>query len=205
VVVDAGDLEGARDRGREALAVALVLVGAAGFAFALSSLYLAMADVMVTNGGQCASGGPYQIADGHQCSGSTVGMTLGGIFGMIAAGVVLLVGASRMTGSRMGDLGFVMWAALFGSLGWNFLRLGFDPPDDAGLQWGWIVPGVLFWLMAAPGVVMGLPGALGLTTTTPGGARIIRLGGPRPAGTGTWVATVTAGAVVGVLAAVLLY
>ena len=40
------------------------------------------------------------------------------------------------------------WPALFLSLGWNFLEFGFDPPgEDDGLVWGWIVCGVVFWLM----------------------------------------------------------
>ena len=47
------------------------------------------------------------------------------------------------------------WAALFGSLGWNFMEYGvFDSPT--GIEWGWAIPGVLFWLMAAgPLLVLG--------------------------------------------------
>ena len=51
-----------------------------------------------------------------------------------------------------------MWAALFGALGFNFLQLGFDPPESmsSGGATGWIVCGVVFWLMALGGLIPGL-------------------------------------------------
>ena len=34
-------------------------------------------------------------------------------------------------------------------LGWNFLDYGlFNPPEGEGIVWGWLIPGVLFQLMA---------------------------------------------------------
>ena len=45
-----------------------------------------------------------------------------------------------------------MWAALFGSLGWNFLEYAFTPAD--GVVIGWLVPGVMFELMALPALVL---------------------------------------------------
>jgi hypothetical protein len=44
-----------------------------------------------------------------------------------------------------------MWAALFGSLGWNFLEYGFG---DDGPVWGWVVCGVVFELMALPALAV---------------------------------------------------
>ncbi|HEX7289917.1 MAG TPA: hypothetical protein VF250_02210, partial [Conexibacter sp.] len=68
---------------------------------------------------------------------------------MVYAGSTAAGGGS---GSGM-DAGFLMWAALFGALGWNFLSLGFDPPASMSGAGGWIVAGVLFELMALGGVV----------------------------------------------------
>jgi hypothetical protein len=42
-----------------------------------------------------------------------------------------------------------MWALLFGALGWNFLEYAVKGP---GVVVGWLVCGVMFWLMAAPAV-----------------------------------------------------
>jgi hypothetical protein len=37
---------------------------------------------------------------------------------------------------------------LFLALGWNFIEFGLDPPGGEGTVWGWLIPGVLFWVMA---------------------------------------------------------
>jgi hypothetical protein len=132
------------------LGAPLAVVGGGGFVAALTSLYIGMRHVMRTQGGFCASGGPYVIA--HQCSSSDVRLILFGIFGMLLAAGVLLVGLGLLRGALLGA-GLGMWAALFGTLGWNFLSLGFSPPHGQSGAGGWIACGVVFWLMAAGGLI----------------------------------------------------
>lgn len=99
-----------------------VLIGAAGFAAGLTCVYEAMRHLMVTSGGYCASGGPYQIASGHQCGGGEVGLLLGGILGALVFGGLFSATTSAGAGPGSGmDAGFLMWTALFGTLGFNFL------------------------------------------------------------------------------------
>jgi hypothetical protein len=50
----------------------------------------------------------------------------------------------------------LMWGALFGALGWNFVDLGLDPPGPDERAWGWIVSGAGFWLLALGGLVPAL-------------------------------------------------
>lgn len=132
------------------LGIPLVLLGGAGFAAALASLYIGMRHVMRTQGGFCASGGPYVIA--HQCSSSDVKLVLFGVFGMLLGGLVLMIGLALVRGPLLAA-GLAMWAALFGVLGWNFISLGFNPPIGQSGAGGWIACGVVFWLMAAGGLV----------------------------------------------------
>jgi hypothetical protein len=49
-----------------------------------------------------------------------------------------------------------MWAALFGSLGYNFLDLGINPPPRTSGSAGWIICGVVFILMALGGLIPGI-------------------------------------------------
>jgi hypothetical protein len=132
------------------LGVPVTLAGAGGFVAALASLYVGMRDVMRTSGGFCASGGPYVIA--HQCSGSDVKLVLFGIFGMLLAALAVLVGLALLRGPLLAA-SLLMWAGLFGALGWNFLALGFSPPRGQGSGGAWIACGVVFELMAAGGVI----------------------------------------------------
>jgi hypothetical protein len=130
-----------------------VFVGAAGFAASLTCTYLAMRDLMVDSGGSCASGGPYAVAAGHEC-GSEATLLFVGIVALLAFGAVFAGATSAGGGPGSGmDAGFLMWAALFGALGFNFLQLGFDPPASMSGAGGWIVAGVVFELMALGGVV----------------------------------------------------
>jgi hypothetical protein len=63
--------------------------------------------------------------------------------------VTAMVGSAAAISVTAPNLLIPMWGALFGSLGWNFLEFGYD---HGHLVWGWLVCGVMFWLMAAPAV-----------------------------------------------------
>ena len=70
---------------RRLVAALVAFAGATAFTACLLSMVSGMRDVMVTDGGFCASGGPYVIA--HQCSSSDIRLIMVGIFGaLIAAG-----------------------------------------------------------------------------------------------------------------------
>lgn len=130
-----------------------VLTGAAGFAAGLTCAYLAMRDLMVEKGGSCASGGPYAVAAGHEC-GSEATLLILGIVALLVFGGLFAAATSAGGGPGSGmDAGFLMWVALFGALGFNFLSLGFDPPANMDGAGGWIVSGVVFELMALGGIV----------------------------------------------------
>lgn len=131
----------------------MVFVGAAGFAGGLAALYLGMRDLMY-NGGTCASGGPYAIQ--NQCTDDQITLLMGGIFVMVIFGGVLLGASSRYGGSSFLGTGLLMWAALFGALGYNFISLGFNPPAHMSGAGGWIISGIVFWLMALGGLIPGL-------------------------------------------------
>ncbi len=128
----------------------LVLAGAAGFAACLRSAFTGMRDLMVTDGGACASGGPYVSA--HPCSGSDVRLlTVGIVGGLVAIGIVA-IGTAGLGRSGTSPA-LLAWAALFGALGWNFLSLGLHPAAGQSGAAGWLIAGVVFWLMAAGGLV----------------------------------------------------
>jgi hypothetical protein len=123
-----------------------------GFLASVAAAYKGMRDVMVTNGGMCASGGPYAIAQGHQCNTSAVAYVLAGIGGMVVLGGIALVLTSAADGPTM-ETGLIGWAVLFGALGFNFIGLGFSPPQDMSGASGWIICGFVFWAMAIGGLV----------------------------------------------------
>lgn len=138
------------------LALAAVFISAAGFAACLTAVYSAMRDLMINSGGTCASGGPYEINANQVCSTGQTALLMGGIFiGLVFAAA--LVGASTWWGgSRMAGVALLEWAALFGALGFNFISLGFNPPANMSGAAGWIICGVVFWLMALGGLIPGL-------------------------------------------------
>ncbi|MBI5311412.1 MAG: hypothetical protein HZB14_10375 [Actinobacteria bacterium] len=144
--------ERSRDGGG-ALSLLFVLVGAAGFAGGLTALYIGMRDLMY-DGGSCASGGPYAIQ--NECTNDQITLLMGGIFVMLIFGGVLMGASSRYGGSSFLGTGLLMWAALFGALGFNFISLGFNPPENMSGAGGWIASGVVFWLMALGGLIPGL-------------------------------------------------
>lgn len=118
------------------------LIAAAGLAASMALLYRAMGVIMESEGAFVAAGGPYEIA--HPAPG-WVWLVPVSILSMIVFGGLGVWTAMR--GWGVNPLGYA-WTVLFISLGWNFLRLGLiDPPEGQGAAWGWIVSGVLFWLM----------------------------------------------------------
>lgn len=135
------------------LPLIFVLLGAAGFSASLTAVYSAMRDLMYS-GGSCASGGPYAIQ--NECTGGQVALLVGGILAIIVFGGVLAAASSRYGGASFLGAGLLMWAALFGALGFNFIQLGFDPPQNMHGAAGWILSGVVFWLMALGGLIPGL-------------------------------------------------
>ena len=85
-----------------------------------------------------------------------------GAFGLFGFGAL---GDGR-TARRIGGYGWVpllAWTGLFAALGWNFLDYGLvNPPEGQGIEWGYVIPGVLFQLMAwvpVAFVILGLWGA----------------------------------------------
>lgn len=137
-------------------------------AIALTWSFLGMRAIMDI-GGACASGGPYVPV--QQCPEGATALLSGGIPLMVlsmlvASGVALSVGAPTLL--------LPMWALLFGSFGWNFLEYAFAPDD--GVVVGWLIPGVMFELMAFPAVAWLIAGATG---------RLPSLGS-RPTGVGRW-------------------
>jgi hypothetical protein len=130
----------------------LVAIGAAGFVACLVCVYSGMRNVMRTSGGFCASGGPYAIAPGHQCSSGDVRLMLVGILGGLVFAGVVAGATSWMEGSVLG-VGLLMWSALFGALGWNFLQFAISPPKGQGSTGGWVASGAVFELMALGGLI----------------------------------------------------
>ena len=129
---------------KKLVAALVAFAGATAFTACLLALVDGMRDVAQTDGGFCASGGPYVIA--HQCSSSDVRLIMIGIFGaLIAAG--FYAGGSAGLGSKAASAGLILWAALFGTLGWNFVSLG-----HAGAP-GMLFTGVLFLAMAVGGLI----------------------------------------------------
>lgn len=120
--------------------LAFTLVGVFVFAAGLTLTFESMRAVMDV-GGSCGSGGPYVVR--QQCPEGT-GLIVVGIFAGLL-GTALVVAGTFRNGPQ---LWVFAWPALFIALGWNFLVYGLDPPPpEEGLAWGWLVCGVLFFLM----------------------------------------------------------
>jgi hypothetical protein len=123
--------------------LAVLLGSVVVLGLALTWTYLGMRSVMDV-GGSCAEGGPYEIA--QPCPDGAV---------LISVGIPILLVAA-MLGSAIAftvsapNLLVPMWLFLFGSLGWNFLEYSFDD----GIDWGFLVCGVVFELMALPALPM---------------------------------------------------
>ena len=59
-------------------------------------------------------------------------------------------------------MGLVGWAALFGLLGFNFIRLSLNNPGESDAHvGGWILSGIVFWVMALRGLTPAVALAIG--------------------------------------------
>jgi len=128
----------------------LLLLSGAGMAFCITLLFLGMRSVMDV-GGACADGGPYVSA--NPCpEGSALAMFVG-IFGLFGFGALGFWAGASVGGPWLG-LPLLAWPALFLSLGFNFLQYGIAPPWGGGLEWGFLVPGIIFMLMGGVPLVI---------------------------------------------------
>ena len=137
--------------GRRLIGLLLAIAGAAGFTACLKSLVAGMEDVIKVDGGSCASGGPYVVA--HQCSGADIRLIMVGIFGGLVAAAVYAGGTSAL-GRPGSSAGLLIWTALFGLLGWNFISTGLHPPAGGGTLSGLLFTGAMFVLMALGGLIV---------------------------------------------------
>ena len=76
-------------------------------------MYESMREVMVDNGGTCASGGPYVSV--HPCSSGDLRLLMIGILGGLGAVAVYGAGTA-MLGRPASLAGLAAWTALFGAL-----------------------------------------------------------------------------------------
>jgi hypothetical protein len=135
--------------------IAGYLAGIALGSMCLTLTFLGMRAVMDV-GGACADGGPY--VSRQACPDGAALALFGGTFGLFAAAGLMIWFGSRL-GGRWVSLVFLGWPALFISLGFNFIQYGIDPPGDfQGLEWGFLVPGVMFWVMGGVPLLLALVG-----------------------------------------------
>jgi hypothetical protein len=134
-------------------APAITLVSVLILAITLTWAFFSMRAVMNV-GGSCADGGPYVSA--QSCPDGSYLIAIAIPVMLIAA----MGGSAAALSVNAPNLLIPMWGALFGSLGWNFLEFAFKGDT---VVWGWLVCGVVFWLMAAPavfGILVGVKNAV---------------------------------------------
>jgi hypothetical protein len=146
-----------------------VFVSLAAVAGAITLLFLGMRSVMKI-GGTCASGGPYQISS--PCPKGVPLVMLAGIWGGLIFAALYAYQAIK---AGIPSFLWLLWPALFLSLGWNFLQFAVDPPGGTGPVVGWIICAVLFFLMGGIPLIPGLAGlsraVLGKPPPAPAGLR----------------------------------
>jgi hypothetical protein len=126
---------------KRARAGVIILLALAGTACSITLVFLAMRSVMEV-GGACADGGPFVVA--QPCPKGVPALLVGGVFGgLLCTGISLSLGAKH----NLRNLGIFAWSALFLSLGYNFLDLGLDPPEDQSAAWAWLLCAAVFALM----------------------------------------------------------
>jgi hypothetical protein len=142
--LDRLDPPGVAPAGRLAALWVGTALAAAGVAASITAVYMGLRDLMVESGGTCAKGGPYVVAS--ECSSGQVALLFGGVIAM------LLFTGLHAAVTHWADGPNIGWPAIVGlmfvALGWNFIDLGLDPPNQDGTGTAWLVCGLLFWLMA---------------------------------------------------------
>ena len=128
----------------------LLLLMVTVMALAITVIYQSMRAVMEI-GGACASGGPYVPV--QPCPDNT--WMIGPAIPVLI--VVAMAGTGIAVAVKAPNLIVPMWGGLFGALGWNFLDFAFQDGDVVA---GWLVCGVMFWLMAIPAVMAVLGGEI---------------------------------------------
>lgn len=136
--------------GRRLTGAVLTTAGAASGTVCLASASGGFRDVMQTDGGFCANGGPSVIVS--QCSAGDVRMISVGVMGGLVAAAIYAAGTGLL-GRSASSAGLVVWVALFGELGWNFIGLGLRPAAATGVSSGWLFTGGMLWLMALGGLI----------------------------------------------------
>ena len=185
------------------LGMLLAFVAAAGLAACITLLYRGTAVIMETAGGFVATGGPYVIA--HPAP-DWVWLIPVSIFGLIAFAAIDWAAAKRGWGL---NLWLFVWMALFISLGWNFLRLGFNPPEGLQGAWAWIMCGVIFWVMGLAPAFLVFKGARegfqSLVDRQSSDARMVWRVPKKSDTTGVYLAAQALGAVAGIVVGVVLF
>jgi hypothetical protein len=168
-------------------AYAGVLISAFGLALSVTLVFLGMRSVMDV-GGACADGGPYVSA--QPCPDGVAAAMILGMFGLFGFGAIGMWYGGQISGA-WAALPFLGWPALFGSLGYNFLAYGLTPPpgSDEGVIWGWVVPGVIFELMAFVPLLV----ALRWRHEFSSGSSVVRLGLPDLSAGGSATGTASKG------------
>ena len=129
------------------------LAGIAVGTMSITLLFLGMRAVMDV-GGACADGGPYVSA--QPCPTGVPLAMVGGMFGLFGAAGLIVWFGSRI-GKAAASVVALGWPALFLSLGFNFLDYAVHPPDaEPTPVWGWLIPGVLFWVMGGAPLAVGI-------------------------------------------------
>lgn len=156
------------------LAIAGFLVGMAGIAGSITVVFLGMRSVLDV-GGQCASGGPFEIA--VPCPDGTWTLPLAIFAGL--GFVFLAVTSGTKIGGLYAALPGLAWVGLFCSLGFNFLQWGIAPPADPAVDTSgggliFVGLGLMFEVMGIVPLVTSLwalrPGAARPATTLGGGS-----------------------------------
>jgi hypothetical protein len=135
---------------RRALAAAVLGLGIAAGAAAITVLSMLLRSATAV-GGSCAD---VDVALGDQPCRSHTGAAL-----LLAVACALLCLLAVSWGAAV--LGaprplFLAWPVLALTLGWNFLRDGFDPPMGEGIALGYVVGGVVFLLLGAAPLLLRL-------------------------------------------------
>ena len=132
-----------------------VLVGVGLIAAGLACLYLVMRAVGLENGGTCVSGGPYEIAPGHECQDGVFALGFGGAFSLIVGFLILLWGSHRHGGPLVvTSMSGFSWSAFMGGLGGSFLSIASEMPGPSDTISEFNTVGAVFAVMGAVGLAV---------------------------------------------------